>query len=294
MNEFGLFGDSKDKEYKIYMSEKMTKYLFSFNYIPNNFDGILVGPSLSDQMMDTKQIKNHKIYNLSMDGANITELKYAIDNVLKYGKIKTFIICLDPYITKNSGKKASAMNPREKYAVLGSLVNVKFYLKKYLETKKGKKSVFHDSWWGYTDLEYKKRDINSTDRIDKRLSRIEKTYKNRLHLDATAYRELKEVISKVRAKNIQIVAYYYPRPKRIFKNRYYKTEYAKYRNQIDLLLNDNKDIVIDFTENKYDYIHDNDNTYSDGVHLSRIGASKILKVLNKALNKKNRFITKGT
>ena len=57
--------------------------------------------------MDTKKLTGYKIYNLSMTGANFSELKYAIDNILSYGSIKLFIICLDPYITKDSGTKSA-------------------------------------------------------------------------------------------------------------------------------------------------------------------------------------------
>ena len=34
INEFGLFGNVKGKEYRVHTYEKTTKYLFSYNYIP--------------------------------------------------------------------------------------------------------------------------------------------------------------------------------------------------------------------------------------------------------------------
>lgn len=217
INEFGLFGNVKNKQYRVYVDEKTTKYLYSFNYIPSNFDGILVGPSLSDQMMNTQKIENHKIYNLSMDGGNISELKFAIDNVLKFGNIKTFIICLDPYITKNSGTKSSQINKKEYYGSLGSLFIIKYYVKKYLEYKKmGTNSIYYDSYWGYTDNEYAKKDEDSTLNINKNLSSLDNNnydYSS-LKIDKVAYNELKEVIERVRKNNIKIVAYYYPTPKK--------------------------------------------------------------------------------
>jgi len=286
-NEFGLFGNQKNKNIRIYTDEKTSKYLLSFNYIPNNFNGILVGPSLSDHMMDTKKLSTYDIYNMSMDGGNISELKFAIDNVLKYGNIKLFIICLDPYITKNSGRKSSSINPKEYYATLGSMFNIKYYFRKFIDLRDGNKSVFYDSYWGYKNTEYIKKDINSTKQIDKVLSSLESSNFdfNKLNIDKVAYKELSEILTTVRNKNIKIVAYYYPTPKRIFEYPLYNKYYLTYRIEIDQLLDYNKDIVIDFCKSKYDYIRGNDDSYYDGAHLSRKGANKLLKVLDKNILK---------
>ena len=286
LNEFGLIGNQKNKDIRIYADEKTSKYLLSFNYIPNNFNGILVGPSLSDQMMDTKKLSdNYEIYNLSMDGGNISELKYAIDNVLKYGNIKLFIISLDPYITKNSGTKSSQINPKEYYSTFGSIFTAKYYLKKYRDIKKGDKSIYYDSYWGYTDNEYQKKDENSTELINKALSSFESSDFNHLNIDKMAYTELSDILTNVRDKNIQIMAYYYPTAKRKFEHPVYNQHYLKYRIEIDKLLDYDRDIVVDFSQNKYDYIRSNDDSYSDGAHLSRKGANKLLKVLNEKILK---------
>ena len=279
-NEFGLLGNNKNKNIRIYTDEKTTKYLLSFNHIPNNFNGILVGPSLSDQMMDTKKLSNDfDIYNLSMDGGNISELKYAIDNVLKYGDMKLFIICLDPYITKNHGTKSSQINPKEYYSSFASISVIKYYVKKYLDIKKADKSIFYDSYWGYTDNAYSKKDINSTEKINKKLSSFDNSNFDTLNIDKTAYLELADILSTVRKKNIPIIAYYYPIAKRKFMHTKYNSNYIKYRREIDKLLDYKKDIIIDFAQNEYDYIRDNDDSYSDGIHLSKKGANKIIKVL---------------
>ena len=197
LNEFGLIGNQKNKDIRIYADEKTSKYLLSFNYIPNNFNGILVGPSLSDQMMDTKKLSdNYEIYNLSMDGGNISELKYAIDNVLKYGNIKLFIISLDPYITKNSGTKSSQINPKEYYSTFGSIFTAKYYLKKYRDIKKGDKSIYYDSYWGYTDNEYQKQLKELTSKYEYRLDT------NFAKIDRIEHKSLEDFKQKILKKKI--------------------------------------------------------------------------------------------
>lgn len=290
INEFGLFGNKKNRNIRVHTDEKTTKYLLSFNYIPNNFNGILVGPSLSDQMIDTKKISNstYNIYNLSMNSANVTELKFAIDNVIENGNMKLFLICLDPYITKNSGIKSSQINPKEYYATLGSIFTIKYYIRKYLDIKKGNKSVFYDSYWGYSNNEYDKIDENSTLNINKTLNKLDNNEYdiNKLVIDKMAYSELSSILNEIRNDNIQILAYYHPTPKRIFEHPLYKQHYNIYRKKIDRLLTEN-DIIIDFTQNKYDYIRSNDDSYSDGAHLSKNGANKVLKILKSSINSIN-------
>lgn len=282
-NEFGLFGDHKNKDIRIYASEKTSKHLLSFNYIPNNFNGILIGPSLSDQMMNTKKLSNnYDIYNLSMDSANISELKYAVDNVLKHGDIKVFVICLDPYMTKDHGTKSSQIHPKEYYSTLGSMFNLKYYIKKTLNRKQGSKSIFYDSYWGSTDYSHLNKDINSTRHINHTLSKINKNYN--INIDDIAYSELQEVLSDVRKKDIQIVAYFYPRPKRVMENIYYKKTYISYQKKISKLLNYKDDIIINFVQDKYDYIRDDDRNYSDRVHLSAKGANNVMSILKEQID----------
>lgn len=283
-NEFGLFGDARGMVHKVHAYERTSKYLFSFNYVPKNFDGILVGPSLSDIEMNTKNIDNNRIYNLSINGGNISELKYLIDNILKYGNIKTFVICLDPYITKDNGRKSSSINPKEYYSSLGSIFTFKYYLHKLIIKNENNKA-YNDSYWGYRHNPPSVKNLNSSEEIDKFLFEIEKKEKHEIIIDKTAYSELKEVLSSVRKKGIKIIGYFYPQPKRVFNNKYYQESYSVYRSEINKLLNYDNDVIIDFALDKYDYIRDNDSSYSDKSHLSKTGGIEVIKVLNKYINK---------
>jgi len=119
MNEYGLFGNAKGKSIKIWHDERTSKYLLSYNYIPANFEGILIGPSVSVNL-NTKKINDFKIYNASLNGGNISELKYIADNIIQRGNLKFIIICLYPYMTKDHGRKTSSIDPREYWGSLGS------------------------------------------------------------------------------------------------------------------------------------------------------------------------------
>ena len=78
---YGLFRDVEGKKLMPYDNFRLAKYLYSYNYIPVNYDGILIGPSASINL-DTSKIVNRNVYNLSLDGANISEMKLVTDMVM--------------------------------------------------------------------------------------------------------------------------------------------------------------------------------------------------------------------
>src|ERR1700712_5296696 len=91
---YGLFRGKKDRV--MYINERTSKYLFSMRYIPENFEGFIIGPSLSANL-NPEAIRSYKVYNASIMGANISELNYLVDNLIEKGKMKFAIICLGPY-----------------------------------------------------------------------------------------------------------------------------------------------------------------------------------------------------
>ncbi|HRD43384.1 MAG TPA: hypothetical protein PLN30_06505, partial [Ferruginibacter sp.] len=99
---YGLFRGKKER--KVYINERTSKYLFSMRYIPENYEGIIAGPSLSDNL-NPDQLKGYKIYNASIMGINVTEMNYLLNNIIDKGHLKFAIICLGRYLTKDHGRK---------------------------------------------------------------------------------------------------------------------------------------------------------------------------------------------
>src|SRR5438128_601241 len=72
---FGLWHTTEPR--KIYDNERLSKYLLAQHYVPKRFDGLLVGPSLCANL-DTRQLRNYRVYNLSVAGGNASELKHIL------------------------------------------------------------------------------------------------------------------------------------------------------------------------------------------------------------------------
>ena len=286
INEFGLFGNVKGKPIRIYTEERTSKYLLSFNWIPQNFDAVLFGPSYSDIEMDTRKLEGLSVYNLSMNGANISELKYPLENVIKSNRLKVIIVCLSPYLTKDSGKKTNAIDPREYWSTLGSLFTLKYYLKKHLALSDVDKDPFRDSWFGFRHNEY---NVYENYDVKKEIEARHKQMvdgKYNIKIDTKAIQELGDVLDLARMHDIKILAYYYPTHKKIFETQQYQVEIKKYRSQVEELLTPD-DIVIDFNTEEFNYIRDDYETFSDGSHLSPVGGNRLIMVIQEFINRHN-------
>jgi hypothetical protein len=274
-NFFGLF--SSRSEARIWVDEKTSKYLLSFRYIPENFEGVLIGPSVSANL-DTHKIEGYKIYNLSMAGANISEIKYAIDNVIKKGNIQYLVICLYPYLTKNSGLKGRQINEKEYWGSLYSLLPVRILAAISLYKIMPGSDIFHASEWGYNDTNLKKKNIQFNRIIDG----LKKKHPNKIVIDPLAYKELQQIIKMTKKKHVKILAYYFPiyyEFSQIYKKSgawsYYQAEMNK--------LFGKDDLVWDMNTPEYDYITHNKKAYSDG-HLSNFGADLVVSDITKKLH----------
>lgn len=275
LNDFGLFGDRES--IKIVTIEKTSKYLMSFRYIPDNFEGILIGPS-SSANLDTGTIENAKIYNMSMQGGNISELKFATDNVLHLGEIKYLIICLYPYITKNSGVKSYQIHEKEYWGSLFSMIPVKLHVKRMMNLV-GLPDAFHASEWGYNDFNVHNKHIKFADIAKK----IKPDPAASIVVDPVAYSELADIINEARIKGVKILAFYHPIYYKSFQNFKKSGSWEYYQGKMNPLFDSSTDIVWDMNTPEYQYITGDVRSYSDG-HLSNYGAELVVEVIGKKLD----------
>lgn len=272
INDFGLWHPREN--IRIWGREKTSKYLLSFRYVPENFEGIMIGPSVSANL-DTRKIENYKIYNLSMNGANISELKYAADNVLKHENTEYLILCLYPYITKDSGIKGRQINPKEYWGSIFSFLPLEMLRSKYSARSNPERDGFRESTWGYNDITAGRK-IRFEDVVRTREPESE------IIIDQNAYDELKSVIDLARENNIQIFAFYYP----IFHDWQQNLEatgaWDYYQKEMGDLF-DEGDVVWDFNTPEYHYITKDYASYMDG-HLSRVGADRVIEIIAEKVN----------
>jgi len=283
IDEFGLFRDVSKRELRIYTSERLAKYLFSLHYIPSKFKGVLLGPSLSD-IIDTRGITAAPIYNLSITGGNVTELRRLFENVVNKNRdLKALILCVDPFITRKTGMEEYEMDSRLLWSSLGSTSTFSFYKKK-LRTLHGKVSpdMSINTEWGRYHLIIP-RPVAAREVIKTYAGSISNTSSEPYHIDPIAFEDLKVLVDLARHKNISILAYYHPYPDQVYSVLHKK--FDRYKNQVSEIFGP-ENPVWDFNDSRYLEFRKDDSNYIDQVHLSDKGAAYISTEINRLLAKR--------
>ena len=278
LDEFGLFRSANGRMIGIYTSERTAKYFLSMRYVPENFDAILVGPSLSDQV-DTQGISAYRMYNLSLLGGNAVELNILVQNVLKRKPPKAVIICLDPFIVRSSGLYDARMTPRIRWTALGSTFMIEYYVKKIKKQLSGKKELFEYTEYGAATINELPKEI-----VAKLIADGAAAYRKEqapFTIDQRALEGLADLVSSARRSGARIYAYYYPHPEPIYEALH--DQHASFKQLVAPLFRP-EDQFIDFGASRYKAFRENPANYVDAAHISRQGAAFLASELNNMLS----------
>lgn len=277
LDEFGIFREAKGRTIGIYTSERTAKYFLSMRYIPENFDAILIGPSLSDQL-DTRTISAYKMYNLSLLGANAVELEMLMHNVLAKQAPKVLLICLDPFMVRNAEIYDARMTPRIRWTALGSTFMLDYYFKKIKKRISGKKDIFEYTEYGAATINEQPVNVVRTAIADY-AAKVAQEHEP-LKIDPVALEKLQQTIAAARSKGTRIYAFFYPHPEPV--NQALQPRYARFRQQMERLFMP-EDRLLDMTTAAYRAFRNDPANYVDGAHISRQGAAFLLKELDAML-----------
>ncbi|MCJ8330019.1 MAG: hypothetical protein HRT89_08835 [Lentisphaeria bacterium] len=285
-DDYGIFRSHTER--RIWHKEKNSKFLLAHKYIPENFDALIVGPSFSNNL-NPADIPGYNIYNCSMSGANITEVRRAADLVLERGNLKFIIICMNPFMTKNRGVKGQQLGEMEYWksalfpSSLSKSLAARYTYMPRISIKKKKVDGFHASTNGFNDFNLKKKNVNFKKIVKRSLSRGPK----KIIINEKAMEELDEFLKNCRKKKVQIIAFYYPIYHELLQMQIDAGYWQRYKKQADKLLRET-DIVLDMNSDNYADINQNPESYSDK-HLSNEGARKVCKILKETLDEHYRI-----
>lgn len=266
-DDFGLFWSTGPK--RIWTLEKTSKYLLSFRYIPRNFDGLLIGPSFSDGLMDTRRLSGYRIYNLSMDAGNATELRAAALMAIERGHMRVIVICLSNYLTQDSGMKGPQINAKEYWGSLFSWLPIDVLQAKWRIRSGRIADTFSSSEWGMGNVLPRERY-----RWDE-FAQIQGHGSSDMHFNDTAFRHLDDIIEAAHAHHVRVLAYYFPYT--VWRIRTYNRfgDWDRYKARTHALLDPATDVIWDMTGPDYAAFNTDPGCYTDG-HLSKAGADWVL------------------
>lgn len=277
----GVFGNRKSL-IKVYANERSAKYLLAHEYIPNNYEAFIVGPSLAANL-NPADTKEQLIYNASCLGLNATEMKKMSSKIVEAGKVHTAYVCVAPYIFMNSGMKTGMMHEKEVQGALGSTGLLKTYMLQFLREKelaptKFPKDVIHANGFNNYNLEMKHS--NPEEFIAEKLNEGD----FEVSVDQQAVEDLRSMLQNMVVNDVKPIVYFSPVPKVLYE-RYYD-EYQKFYNALDQALM--TDIsFIDFNEGEYEHFTSDYSNYIDHGHLSPKGAAFVINELVRYSNQPN-------
>lgn len=285
-NDFGLWRSTDQA--RIWELEKTSKYLLAHRYVPENFNSVLIGSSVSDNL-DTRQIDGFKIYNLSMAGGNITEVGAAAHAfIAREESPGLFIVNLYPYLTRDTGKKSFQIHEKEYWGALYSLVPVAVWIRKVQDMAGMMHGAFDESEWGWNNISARfnhppfdaHKAAMKQMLADYRSGQKAPPQKERI-IDPQAYKELKILLNKARAAGFDVIGFYHPVNIWKFRVMQASGEWSYFRAQMEALFKPGEP-VWDFNTRRYDYIRAQEENYVD-THLSAAGAALLAEALEDKL-----------
>ncbi len=276
---YGLFRPAAGRQISIYGEERIAKYLHSFRYIPENFDGVLLGSSASDNL-DTSGFHSHRIYNASINGGNVEDVRPIADNVLASSSLRLVLICIHRYLTQDHVRKTDFMTTQEYWGALGSPQLLTAYISR-MAIHFGVTQAHHDSW-GTDHFDAYADPNGSAPIIRKAVADIQHGSKavENYQIDPVAFNELRNLLVEARRPWRRLVVYYPPVPAPILELR--SDALARYHAAIQTILRPG-DVVVDFNTPAYAAFRADSRNYIDYSHLSKRGAGFLVAQLDRAV-----------
>jgi hypothetical protein len=276
---YGLFRTDRGRRLSIYGEERVAKYLHSFRYIPENFDGVLLGSSVTDNF-DTRLFPGYRIYNASIDGGNIADMTPIADNVFRRGPLKLTILCIHRYLTNDHTERTSFMTPKQYWGALMSPQLITAYVSR-LAIRAGVVRGEYDAWGarhysGEPGAATVEKTIAQTVAEIRRGTAAVGNY----HIDPVALKELDRIIVEARRNSRRLVIFFPPTPAPVLAVCAGRN--ARYRDTISAAVRAS-DILVDFNGPSYAAMRADYRNFTDAVHLSDAGARLVVAELGRAV-----------
>jgi hypothetical protein len=116
IDPYGVLRDPTGRKLSIYFEERKAKCLMSRQYVPANFDGLIIGPSASANW-DVPTLAGARMFNESLVGANAAEEQIVVNQALSRGHFKLAVFILNPILTSSHDVKEGLDNVRVSEAI---------------------------------------------------------------------------------------------------------------------------------------------------------------------------------
>lgn len=279
---YGLHQQEGSKNVRVFFNEGYSKYLMTYNYIPRNFNALLIGPSLSDNI-NPEGFDGIDLFNLSFMGARMNDMEVLTKSAIKdrNSNIRTVILSLNPYLTEAYSAQLSDLSETAYKESYGSYNLLKTYLIAIVRHFNIMPEKYPKNQFSYSGL----NDYNKIFRVpDVRERIIKEAKKNNepLKINEEALESLRSLKTFLGGKHIRFIVYYHPIPSEIYNSR--KSDYIKFKQIVQNILGDEIEFY-DFNTKKYNYFTTDVSNYIDHGHLSLSGQKELIRLIQEKMLK---------
>ena len=267
---YGLYRSTAGQRLIPLGDERIAKYLLSTRYVPENFNAILSGASISANW-DGRAIERFRVYNESLNGANLMEEKAVIEAALERPGIQVAFLLVHPALTYSHEYNTVTMTPDLKRSALGSSSLWTAY-KEWVDIRLGRRPL---------NFDYAGNETFRNPRSEMNIHMKKMWNAPAFTVDPLAVQAQRELLAHLREHGVQIVFIVPPtsedllRAKGVQMNRYLQ----EMRSEIG-----GGYLWIDFLSPEYQDFCRRTN-FSDGSHLTPDAAKLVVAHINTAVNR---------
>lgn len=271
MDVYGLYRPTHGRRLPVLGDPRIAKYLLSANYVPENFNALLSGASISANW-DLTTIERLRVFNESLGGGNIIEEKALIEAALEKPGVSVVFLLVHPAMTYSHDFHTVDLKHDLRRSALGSLSLLDVY-KEMVNIRLGRlpPTFNHAGTETYMSL-HTEFNIH----MKKMWGEAE------FNVDPVALQAYLDLVSELRARKLQVVFIVPPTSQRLLEVKRPALDRYVERMRTEL---GSGDLWIDFMSEEYDGFCRDTANFSDGVHLRPDGARQVVAHINTALNR---------
>ncbi len=268
---YGLYRSTSGRRLHVLGDERVAKYLLSMRYVPQNFNALLSGASISANWRVTA-IDRLRVYNESLNGATIIEEKALIQASLERPGISVVLLLVHPALTYSSEFRTIEMTPSLKRSALGSLSLWTAY-KDMLNIRLGRLP----QWFDYAGTE---TFLDGHHEMNIHMKKMWEAPE--FNIDPAAWHAYMDLVAHLRARRIKIVFIVPPTSEQLLSSK--RPALVRYLQRVRSDVGPG-DLWIDFMSPEHDDFSKTSANFSDGVHLTSDGARQVVSEINTTLNR---------
>jgi hypothetical protein len=276
VDPYGLFRSARSK--KLYDNERSGKYLLSERYVPEHYDGLLLGSSTVGNW-PTSRIGGYRIFNGALSGGNMTEEKLIADHVLDAAKLRIVMVSLTGYLLQDHGRKRNYMCEDDYWSALGSPQLLAVYAAEAAVHLNLMRDIYAEDGSLLYPPQFKSE-------AEVAAAIADFAGKNRtegvtpMPIDPIAVDELRSVVTKIRANGAMMVTVFPPVPEAIRASETKELDAFEAKMRELGFIGEH---VIDLNAPAYKSLREDPANFIDVAHLSVRGTDRVMDEVSRAM-----------